>query len=66
MKVFIYIELVEDIQKNYQQHPLILTEYFGETLLSPRQMVAELWLTNPFLQLAVDGVLELVVSRSES
>ena len=48
---------------------MFLTEYFGERLLRPQRMVAELQLTDPPLELTVGGVLELGVlgvSRSES
>ena len=54
--------------KSVQQHSRFWTEYFGGTLLRPQRMVAELRLTGPLSELAVDGVLEveLGVSRSES
>ena len=56
--------------KTDQQHSRFLSEYFGETLLRPQRMVAELRLTDPLLELAVGGVLELDidlgVSRRES
>ena len=41
-------------------------QIFGETLLLPQWMVAELHLTDPLPELAVGSVLELGVSRSES
>ena len=70
--MFLYV-LVEDIKnliKTDQQHSGFLTEYFGETLFRPQQMVAELGLIDPLLELTVGGVLELDVvlgvSRSES
>ena len=39
--------------KTVQQHSRFWTEYFGETLLHPQRMVAELRLTDPFPELAV-------------
>ena len=42
------------------------TEYFGETLLRPQWMVAELQPTEPLPELAVGSVLKLGVYRSES
>ena len=67
--MFLYV-LVEDIKdkfKTVQQHSHIFEpEIFGETLLRPQRMVAELRLTDPLLELAVGGILEPGVSRSES
>ena len=66
MKLFLYV-LVEDIKNRHQQHSCFWTEYFGETLLRPQQMVGEFWLTDPLPELAAGGVLVVLgVSRSES
>ena len=41
-------------------------EYFRETVLRSRRMVAEFWLTDPLQELVVVGVLVVLdVSRSE-
>ena len=63
--------LVEDIKNNlklFKNTHVFETEYFGENLLRPQRMVAELRLTDPLPELAVGGVLELELgaSRSES
>ena len=51
--MFSYV-LVEDIKRYFkinQQHSRFLAEKFEETLLQPQQMVAELGLTAPLLEL---------------
>ena len=48
--------LVEDIKNNLElinNTRLLLTEYFGETLLRPQGKVAELRLIDPLLDLTV-------------
>ena len=66
--MFVYV-LVADIKNDLKlinNGQVFLTEYFGETLLCLQQMLAELRLTDPLLELAVGGVLELCISRTES
>ena len=68
MNVFIHVgRRHQKWLKTVQQHSRFWTEYFGETLLRRQRMVAELRLTDPLPDLAVDDVLELKlgVSRSE-
>ena len=67
MNVFIHVG--SNYQRNFktvQQHSRFWSEYFRETLLRPQRVVAECWLTDLLLELAVDGVVDLGVSSKES
>ena len=58
--------LIKEILKLFNNTHVLKSEYFRETLLRPQRMVAECWLTDSLLELAVDGVLDLGVSSKES
>ena len=67
MNVFVRVGSSHKISfKTVQQHSRFWSEYFREYLLHPQRMVAECWLTDLLLELAVDGVLDLGVSSKVS
>ena len=69
LRMNVFIRVGSRHQRNFktvQQHSHFWSEYFRETLLRPQRMVAECWLTDSLLELAVDGVLDLGVSSKES
>ena len=66
--MFLYVLVVDikEILKLFNNTHVLKSEYFRETLLRSQRMVAECWLTDSLLELAVDGVLDLGVSSKES
>ena len=65
--LYVLVEDITDKWKLFKQHSRFWTEYFGETLLRTKRMVAKFWLTDPLPKLIVGSVLVVFgVSRSES
>ena len=66
MLLYVLVVDIKEILKLFNNTHVFDPNISEKPLLRPQQMVAECWLTDSLLELAVDGVLDLGVSSKES